>query len=330
MAPAEGDTDYVNGHGFPVWPTKIIWAQELAQQVFEPVEWLIEGILPHGLAIIAGKSKIGKSWLVLHIALAIAGGRPIFGKIATKQAGVLYLALEDNPRRLQDRINKLLGDDPVPAPLGMFTDWVNVDDGCFDRIDQFVELNPECKLVIIDTFGKVRGRPDGKSSVYIQDYRDMGAFKALADKHKIAILLVHHTRKQDASDALDLVSGSTGLVGAADTIMVLTRPRGQTDGLFIVTGRDIKDDVEQAAKFDRETGRWELLGIAEEVKKETAQQSVYDYLLAESEPVGPVEIASETRISINTVKTSLKRLKKRGSLECPSPGLWQVSGRTET
>lgn len=315
-----------NGHDPLAWASQIVWARDLEAMVFQPVEWLIDGILPNGLAIIAGKSKIGKSWLVLHIALCVAAGTPIFGRITTKQGGVLYLALEDNRRRLQDRIRKLLGGEETPEPLGLFTEWVTVDDGCFERIDAFCSVNPDCKLVIIDTFGKVRGHPDGRSSVYQQDYRDMAEFKALADKRNIAILLVHHTRKQDASDVLDLVSGSTGLVGAADTIMVLTRPRSSAEGKFIVTGRDIKDDVEQAARFDRETGRWELLGPAVEVEQQSTEDKVRAFLHEQKAPRQATEIADALNLTKAAVRSALNR-SNGTSIEKLARGLWGIRGK---
>lgn len=314
------------------WVGNIIWARELDTKKFKPVEWLIDGILPAGgLGIIAGKSKIGKSWLVLHIALCVAGGLPAFGRIQTKKSSVLYLALEDNERRLQDRIRKLIGPDEIPEALGMFTEWVTVDDGCFGRIELFLEFNPDCRLIIIDTFGKIRGRPDSRnSSVYQQDYKDMGAFKTLADKHNVSILLVHHTRKQDASDALDLVSGSTGLVGAADTIMVLTRPRGDPDGKFIVTGRDIKDDVEQAARFDKETGQWTLLGPASEVTQKNASEKIRDFLSDSNQPAQATEISDTLGIKLGTVRSSLNRGEKDFGFEKLSRGLWGLHGKFYT
>lgn len=308
------------------WVGDILWARELDKVQFQPVEWLIEGILPHGLAIIAGKSKIGKSWLVLHVALCVAGGAPIFGKIQTRQGAVLYLALEDNPRRLQDRIRKLQSQDEIPEALAMFTQWVNVDDGCFGRIETYLDMNPDCRLVIVDTFAKVRGRPDGRSSVYIQDYKDMTEFKALADRRKIAVLLVHHTRKQDAEDVLDLVSGSTGIVGAADTIMVLTRPRGSPEGKFIVTGRDIKDDVEQAARFDNETGKWELLGPAAEVAKDTVQAKVRQFLASRKEPMSTTDIADALGLPRPSVRSACIRGRTDG-IQKMARGLWGIAGK---
>lgn len=315
-----------NGHDPLDWVGEILWAKELDKITFQPVQWLIEGILPHGLAIIAGKSKIGKSWLVLHVALCVAGGTPIFGQIETKQCGVLYLALEDNPRRLQDRIRKLQGQDEIPEALGMFTQWVNVDDGCFGRVETYLDMNPDCKLVIIDTFAKVRGRADSSSSVYIQDYKDMTEFKSLADRRGIAVLLVHHTRKQDAEDVLDLVSGSTGIVGAADTIMVLTRPRGSPEGKFIVTGRDIKDDVEQAARFDRETGKWELLGPADEVAKDTVQSKVRQFLVTRKEPMSTADIADALNLSRPSVRSACIRGRTDG-IQKLARGLWGIAGK---
>jgi|SRR5579859_2576943 len=314
--------DGENGHA---WQGGILWARELAGMQFAPVDWLIDGVLPTGLGMLAGKSKIGKSWMVLQIALAVASGRPFAG-ISTRQACVLYLALEDNARRLQDRINKQLAGQETPETLAMFVEWVNVDNGCLERIQECLDANPDMRLVIIDTFGKVRGRPDGKTSVYQQDYQDMTAFKQLADQRRISILLVHHTRKQDASDALDLVSGSTGIVGAADTIMVLTRKRGASEGKLLVTGRDIKDDVEQAARFSKETGLWELLGPADEITRTDIAHKIRNFLANSKAPMSVTEIADALSQSFHTTRSCLNR-NPDAAFEKLSRGLWGIKGR---
>lgn len=314
-----------NGHDTAQGDLKFS-APTLDSQTFAPVEWLIEGILPTGLAILAGKSKIGKSWLALDIAIAVASGELAFSKITTHRTSVLYIALEDGRRRLQSRMRKLLAGGPAPERLEFAIEWPRVGQGCFEHIEAHLDLNP-CRLVILDTFGKVRGMPDGKSGIYQQDYNDMGAFHELAQRRNISLLLIHHTRKQDATDVMDLISGSTGIVGAADTLIVLQRKRGELQGTLAVTGRDIIDDGEFAVSFDKETGKWTMLGEAKEVKAETSQDAIYNFLLSEEDPHSPASISENLEMARGYVKTCLNRLKKKGAIEKSGRGLWQIAGR---
>lgn len=307
-------------------PPEFITAAELEQKTFKPVHWVIEGILPSGLAIIAGKSKIGKSWLVLDFAICVAAGLPAFTSITTYHSPVLYLALEDNQRRLQSRMRSLLGADHAPNDLVYVTKWRTLDDGGLDDIEQWVLRNPGCKLVIIDTFAKVRGQPDGRKGIYQQDYSDIAPLKMLADRLDICILLVHHTRKMDASDVFDLVSGSTGIVGAADSLLVLERKRSELIGKLSVTGRDIKDDGEYAVKFDKDTGKWSWMGDAGKVEADTVKAAIYNFLLA-VDSATPKEISLETGASQKYVTKVLNRLKREGKIEKLSRGLWQVAGK---
>ena len=311
-----------NGEDHPEQPEGIISGAELDTHEFKPVEWVIIGVLPTGLGLLAGKSKIGKSWLGMDLAVSVARGALVFGKIATNQCDVLYIALEDPRRRLQSRMRKMLQGEAAPPNLFFATQWPNVDGGCLEQIEAEVQANPKMRLVIVDTFGKVRGKPDGRSGVYQQDYKDMGAFHALALRLNIAILLIHHTRKQDATDVMDLISGSTGIVGAADTLMVLQRKRGEEAGTLSVTGRDIIEDGDFALIFHKDTCKWEWLGEAKEVKRNTEKQQILNFLLANSEPVGPTDIANELELPIQTVKSALRRLKKAGAAFNPSHGLW--------
>lgn len=302
-------------------------AEELDGQTFKPVEWLIEGMLPTGLAILAGKSKIGKSWLALDIAISVAAGAPAFTKLTTVRTHVLYIALEDGRRRLQSRMRKLLGGQPAPERLTFANEWPRVGDGFFEEIETHLAVNP-CRLVIVDTFGKVRGMADkGQTNVYQQDYGDMGAFHRFAQAHNICLLLIHHTRKQEATDVMDLISGSTGIVGAADTLIVLQRKRTELAGTLAVTGRDIIDDGEFAVSFDKDTGKWTMLGEAKEVKEESTQDAIVQFLTHEDEPHSPKSIAEALELSHTYVRNCLNRLKRKKILQKSGHGLWTMAGR---
>lgn len=153
-------------------------AQDLQKAELPPVEYLIEDILPQGASILTAASKIGKSWLVLDMGLKIAAGERFFNK-ETKQTGVLYLALEDSYKRLQDRINKILCYQSAPANLHLLTEAPNLENGLLEYLDNILEQKPEIKLIIIDTLQKIRGQALLRESAYQQDYREMGMIKNL-------------------------------------------------------------------------------------------------------------------------------------------------------
>lgn len=302
-------------------------AADLALYEAPEVEWLIEGWLPTGLTFLVGKSKVGKSWLSLDLAIQIAAGRPVFGKVRTNRCDVLYIALEDHPNRMKSRVDKMLGCDEYTAGVTFTHTWPTLDSGGLERMASYLDAHPACRLIFVDIFVRIRGKPDGRSGVYQQDYQDIVPIQKLANDRKIAIVLLHHTRKQEAADAFDTVSGSTGLMGAADTTMILTRRRGDPSGTLSIVGRDIIEDGEFAVKFDKETAKWTLLGPAAQVKAETEQQRIYELLLASDDAMQPVDIASELGIGLPTVKTSLSRMKKRKVVWQPRYRLWGIAGR---
>lgn len=311
------------GNGADERPPDIgITGDVLDEQEYEPLEWLIEGILPIGATLVAGKAKIGKSWLVLDMALAVATGTHCFGKVQARQADVLYLALEDGPSRLQSRQRKLMGTASGPAGIEYFTTWPSIDQGFFDALAFYLENHATCRMVVVDTLGKVRGAPNGRLGVFQQDYSDMGSFQKFAMSHHIALLVVHHARKQGSDDVFDQVSGTTAMQAAPDNVLLLARKRGGTAGILSITGKDIEEEADYALDFDKLTGRWSWLGEAGQVKRDTDQQKVSDLLSAQADPMAPSDIAEELGISRESVKKSLSRLKKLGSVESAAKGLW--------
>ena len=170
--------------------------------------------------LLVGPPKIGKSWLVLSIALAAADGGTALGLQIPKRP-VLYLALEDGDRRLQDRCRRLLAGDPIPEQFQYLT---RIEPGRIgDTIAAWLRWRPEPSLVILDTLAKVMPPALVGEQHYQRDYRVGSALKQIVDSRPGMTLLVnHHQRKAGAEDFVDAVSGTHGLAGAADTIIILT------------------------------------------------------------------------------------------------------------
>lgn len=232
-----------------------ITAADLDQQDIPPLQWAVPGVVPEGLVMLAGAPKTGKSWLVLALALGIASGGVALGRIRVDPRPVLYFALEDGHRRLQQRVRTLLGGEPVPDRL---TFQIKLPPGRLtDVIRGWLTQNPD-GLVIVDTLGRARPPQRTTEPQYSADYRVMSALKELVDERPgSSLLVVHHTRKQAAADPFDTVSGTTGLTGGVDTTLVLTRPRGEDEGVLEVTGRDVP---EGSYALVSRGGSWELDG----------------------------------------------------------------------
>ena len=204
---------------------KTVDAETLLSTPMSKTMFIVDGLISQGVNVISGASKIGKSWLMLWLGLQVAQGNSIWG-LPTLQCDVLYLSLEDTQRRIKDRLYNLT--DSAPDNLYFAVTSGLIGGGLEEQITDFLTEHPATKLVIIDTLQKVRDSKGsaGKAGMYGNDYDDISSIKRIADGFNIAILLVHHLRKlQDSDDPFNDVSGSTGIIGAADTNFILRRKR---------------------------------------------------------------------------------------------------------
>ena len=203
-----------------------------------PAYFIVDGLLPRGLHIFAGPPKVGKSWLLLQLALAVASGNPFWG-LHTEQGTVLSLCLEDNYTRLQKRISELTDEPPDTLHLTVLSK--SLDDGLCEQLEMFLKEHADTNLIVIDTLQKIRGS-EGDGNFYASDYQDIGMLKRIADEYQIAVILVHHLRKREASDPHMMISGTTGIVGAADGSYVLCKEHpGDVETQLYVRGRDIEE-----------------------------------------------------------------------------------------
>jgi hypothetical protein len=216
----------------------------LSAQDFPALAWAVDGLIPEGLALLVAAPKTGKSWLALALLLAVSSPEGMaLGAIKTGPARrVFYLALEDSDRRIQERCRALLGaGEPIPD---LFCYQTRVEPGTvLATIDAWMRRHPDTALIVIDTLGRVMPPAWQGESAYQRDYRVGAALKAHADAHPgLSIIVSHHDRKAAADDFVDSVSGTHGLAGAADSIMVLIRRRQAADAVLKVTGRDVPED----------------------------------------------------------------------------------------
>lgn len=274
--------------------TGITSATDLMAHTFEPAREIVPGILTEGAVILAGRPKLGKSWIGINLAVAVASGGRAFGYIAITDPGdVLLLCLEDGSRRLQRRLKVVLGTSKAPARLSIATEWPGADEGGIQKIATWLEDHNDARLVVIDTLKRIRPRSRGNRRLYDEDYEAIGPLADLAKRHAVCILVVHHTRKAEADDPLDLISGSTGLTGAADAAMVLKRSRGSADAELIVVNRDLGDQ-EFALHWDQFSCTWNITGPAAEARISDERRAILATLRKSPEPMSPREVAEVT------------------------------------
>ena len=232
-------------------------AADLAKEQFEPVRWVIPGILPEGVTLLAGAPKTGKSFLMMNWCAAVASGGSVFGQVPVDPAHVFYLALEDNRRRLQSRMNAVTGGD-VPNFLHLSTTAPRIDTGLVPSLCGWLDKHRGTRLVVVDTLARIRPPFAKDASLYDQDYRIGSALLKIAADYRCAIVCVHHTNKGAKGDKLEMVSGSNGLSGGFDNVFVMAREEGERAASLFVTGRDIENEQTIGLRWDTLSSCWVL------------------------------------------------------------------------
>lgn len=278
-----------------------------------PARWAIPGLLSEGLTILAGKPKLGKSWMALNLALTIAAGGMALGSIRVQAGDVLYLALEDRLRRIKDRAAKVLRGLQLPAPprLSVAVEWKRQDKGGVEDLYNWLEKATDPRLIVIDVWAKFRTPSKSKGSAYEQDYEQLTEVKSIGDRFGASVLALHHTRKSAAEDVFDEISGTLGIAGAADGSLVLARSRGKNEGTLAMTGRDIEEQT-LAVEFEPETFTWKSHGNAEQRYTGDLQKRIVEYLRREGAPRFVKDIASHLekyeKSEVESVRKVVSRL----------------------
>lgn len=241
-------------------------AESILNEYIEPPQFIVQSLLAEGLTVLAGPPKYGKSFLSMDLCCSVATGKPFLG-FSTVQSQVLYLCLEDSKGRIKKRLTEVKHDNLVAKNLFFVMDAPDMDNGLFDALEGFLKDHPDCKLIVIDTFQKIRGASSGSDYSYMIDSRDGGKLKSFADRHHLCLLVIHHTaKKRDEGDPFNCISGTTGLPGAADTNIVLLRnERMEGTTNMYISGRDVVEAA-YSLKFNKDTHLWEFQGDAEEIE----------------------------------------------------------------
>jgi hypothetical protein len=303
-------------------------ASWLTDQVLPAVEYVVPGVIPEGLTLLVAPPKIGKSWMVLGLGVAAATGGLAFDTIRVSSRPVLYLALEDGARRLQSRLRTI---NVATGPSGLYF-MTEVPSGPLATIHAFLDRHAAHKpLVILDTLGKVRGTYGGNDA-YGNDYSQMSALKSLVDAVPgSSLIVVHHTNKGAKEDFLDSVSGTQGLAGAADSILLIRRDRQSESSTLHVTSRDAR---EGEYLMNLVNGTWKLDGAslhqsAEAARNRATTEGVGDEMaevvkLVNKYPEGvkPKDVATLLHMEPAQARVYLRRALDAGRIANPKYGLY--------
>ncbi len=286
---------------------------ELRATTFAPIKYIVPGIIVEGLTLLAGKPKMGKSWLVLHAALAVGRGGFTLGEIKCPQGDVLYCALEDNARRLRSRLDKLLPQTMTDdIPLTFITEMPRLAAGGKAVLEEWIASQKNPRLIIIDTLAMIAPiEKKREQTQFSADYMALLELRNLTQSKGIGIIVVCHLRKADADDALDTVSGTLGLTAMADTTLVL-RKEGNSKILY-GRGRDM-GDIEKALTFDPSSCLWRVEGDATVVRMSDQRKVIMECLQEEKAPMAPREIADATGMKGNNIRRLLKKMRADGEV----------------
>lgn len=246
---------------------EIISMEELYDTVYPPKIPVVDGLIYNGTYLFVGAPKVGKSFFMAQLGYHVSCGKPLWG-YPVQQGAVLYLALEDDYARLQKRLSRMFGVEST-KDFYFATRSKNLNEGLEWQLNDFVKEHKNTRLIIIDTLQKVREVGGDKSS-YASDYEIVTKLKKFSDEHGICLLVVHHTRKMESSDSFDMISGTNGLLGAADGAFIMQKEkRSENKAVLEVAGRDQQDQRLQL-NFNRKQCVWELIKAETELWREPA------------------------------------------------------------
>jgi hypothetical protein len=273
------------------------------------IRWLVERTIPEGVVVVASRPKLGKSWLVFQAAIAIASGGEFLGE-RVEESDVLYYALEDGPRRLKLRKDKLLDGDSQPANLEIQLEAPRMTEGLEDEINDWLD-DHDGGLVVIDVLAKVR--PDGRVGLnaYDEDYKTLGGLMAVFHKHPgSCCLLVTHDRKAGSDDWLSMITGTHGVAGSADAALWIERRREEFTGAIHLTGRDIEEERAIGVRFD--DGTWSL---SDHVVGATTEMNDLVAYVRQNGPVFPSEYAESVGKTRESQARLFQRAERNGLLD---------------
>lgn len=279
---------------------------------YPPLRAVVAGYLYEGFTVLAGRQKLGKTWLGIDWAVAVATGGIAMGSIPCDQGDVLYIDMENGPRRIQGRINTLFPNQreiPDLSRLEWVTEAPQLDQGFIAELERWRTSVPVPTLVVIDVLQRIKPAGSMARNSYENDYSAWAPLQQWATENRVAVLGLHHTKKGGAEDPLEALSGSNGLSACADTTIVLDQD--QNGRTLYVRGRDV-EEKETAVIFT--SGLWSVLGEASDVRRSDERSVIIEALKDNREPMTPTEVAAVLGKQVNNIKQLLFKMAKAGEL----------------
>lgn len=279
---------------------------------YPPLRAVVPGYLYEGFTVLAGRQKLGKTWLGIDWALAVASGGIAMGSIPCEQGDVLYIDMENGPRRIQGRIRALFPNErerPNLSRLEWATEAPQLDQGFIGELGRWRASVQNPTLVVIDVLQRIKPAGSMARNSYENDYSAWAPLQQWATGNRIAVLGLHHTKKGGAEDPLEALSGSNGLSACADTTIVLDQ--NQNGRTLYVRGRDV-EEKETAVMFAG--GQWSILGEASEVRRSDERTAIIAALTDNREAMTPGELAAALGKPANNIKQLLFKMAKAGEV----------------
>ena len=304
----------------PVFQTnrcEIFHLQDLLHEKILAPEWVIPYFLPIGLTVLGGKPKAGKSWFALSLCLGVSKGRPVFGQFPCKPVKVLYLCLEDPLSRVQYRAKKLLQQEDISRNFLFSTQWTrfasprekNPHEDGLAKLKETIINQRDLKLIVIDTWQKIRPTKYGKQNDYESDYQHLQQIQEMAMHYHIGIVIVHHARKDSLSEEKqDVLLGSTAIAGVCDLIWILERKAPATEGVLTPRGRDIEN--EEPISFTLNDGQWEYAGIEKEIVRNKNEAKIIEILIENNKMMTFTELMEVSGLARSSTHRALESLMK--------------------
>lgn len=279
---------------------------------FDPVKWIVPGYVSEGFSVLAGRQKLGKTWLAIDMAIAVATGGAAMSSISCDQGDVLYIDMENGSRRIQSRISMLFPNKrtmPNLSSLDWVTDAPQLDKGFIDALEDWRSTTKNPRLVVIDVLQRIKPPAKNTGTSYEQDYSVWAPLQKWATDHGIAVIGLHHTKKGGAEDPLEALSGSNGLSACADATLVLDRT---SNGITLyVRGRDVE---EKEAALNFSGGFWTLQGDAATVRRTDERSIILEALRDADSLMSPTDLSDATRMSNQNIRQMLVTMAKAGEV----------------
>ena len=295
---------------------------DIMATAYAPIKWVVPNYVSEGFLVLAGRQKLGKTWLAIDWALAVAIGGVAMGSISCEQGDVLYIDMENGPRRIQGRIKTLFPDVkniPDLSRLEWVTEAPQLDAGFIDELERWRLSVPAPRLVVIDVLQRIKPAGSMTRNAYENDYSIWAPLQDWATANGIAVLGLHHTKKGGAEDPLESLSGSNGLSACADTTLVLNSD--QNGKTLYVRGRDV-EEKETALIFAG--GFWTILGEASEVRRSDERIGIISTLKENGAPMTPAEIGAATGKASLNVRQLLFKMAKADEVHRVGAGRYWV------